>query len=71
MRLLLTGASGFVGQAVQDRLLSDDKYILRSVFRKPVSLSISRLEVCLAPNLSVDSHWCKALNQVDAVKVGS
>ena len=34
MRVLLTGASGFVGAAVQAHLLDDPQFALRSAYRE-------------------------------------
>lgn len=67
MRVLLTGASGFVGRAVQARLLNDGQHRLRSAFRQlPVQIP-DALETCLAPALGPHADWSAALLGVDAV----
>lgn len=67
MRVLLTGASGFVGRAVQARLLSDAKHELRSAFREIPSQLPAGLQACLAPTLGPDGDWSQAVEGVDAV----
>lgn len=67
MRVLLTGASGFVGRAVQARLLSDNQHSLRSAMRQLPVKTPSKLEFCVAPALGPDADWNMALQDVDAV----
>lgn len=67
MRVLLTGASGFVGAAVQTRLLTDGQYILRSAMRQLPSDIPANLEVCVAPSLGPDAEWTTALDSVDVL----
>lgn len=65
MRILLTGASGFVGRAVQARILNDGKHALRSAFRVLPESPVG--DVCLAPDLGPQSDWQHTLPNVDAV----
>lgn len=67
MRVLLTGAGGFVGRAVQGRLLADATFLLRSVFRRLPADLPAALEVCVVPELSPYSEWGEALVGVDSV----
>jgi nucleoside-diphosphate-sugar epimerase len=67
MRVLLTGASGFVGRAGQARLLLDNKHSLRSAMRQLPGKTPSKLEFCVAPALGPDADWNMALQDVDAV----
>lgn len=67
MRVLLTGASGFVGRAVQARLLSDNEHSLRSAMRQLPDKTPRELEFCFAPGLGPDSDWNMALQNIDAV----
>ena len=67
MRVLLTGASGFVGRAVQARLLLDNQHSLRSAMRQLPGKTPSKLEFCVAPALGPDADWNVALQDVDAV----
>lgn len=68
MRVLLTGGSGFVGQAIQGRLMADGRYSLRAVFRRlPTDDLPAALEARVAPELSPDSDWREELVGVDSV----
>lgn len=67
MRVLLTGASGFVGAAVQARLLTDGQYTLRSAMRQLSSDLPENLEVCVAPSLGPYADWSAALDSVDVL----
>lgn len=67
MRVLLTGASGFVGRAVQARLLVDGLHRLRCAQRKAPVAPLAGVEYCLAPSLEAEADWSQALADVDAV----
>lgn len=67
MRVLLTGASGFVGRAVQARLLSDAVHQLRCAQRQVPVAALTGVEYCLAPSLGGEADWSQALVGVDAV----
>lgn len=67
MRVLLTGASGFVGRAVQARLLADGECSLRSAFRQVPNESPPGLEVCSVPSLCSGADWSIALENVQVV----
>ncbi|MDN5537309.1 SDR family oxidoreductase [Comamonas sp.] len=67
MRVLLTGASGFVGRAVQARLLTDGVHRLRCAQRKAPITPVVGVEYCQAPSLEVEADWSQALTDVDAV----
>ncbi|MBV6824266.1 SDR family oxidoreductase [Pseudomonas sp. PD9R] len=67
MRVLLTGASGFVGAAVQANLLADQRFSLRSVYRRvPTQVPIG-LEVSQVPGLEPDTDWQVPLENVEVV----
>lgn len=67
MRVLLTGASGFVGRAVHARLLADGVHELRCAQRQLPASPVAAAEFCLAPSLGPDADWSEALIGVDAV----
>ena len=67
MRVLLTGGSGFVGSAVQARLLDEPQFSVRSVYRQlPQQLS-PRLEVFQVSGLEPDTDWKAPLEGVEVV----
>lgn len=67
MRVLLTGASGFVGRGVQARLLADGVHRLRCAQRNAPVAPLVGVEYCLAPSLEAEADWSQALADVDAV----
>lgn len=67
MRILLTGASGFVGGALQARLLAEGRHILRCALRRLPAVPLAGAELCQAPDLGPDSDWRAALQDCDAV----
>ena len=67
MRVLLTGASGFVGRTLQARLLADGIYKLRCAQRQVPVSSVGSVEFWPAPSLGPDADWFQALIDVDVV----
>lgn len=67
MRVLLTGASGFVGRAVQAVLLVDRAHVLRSALRQLPTEQPVDLHVCAAPTLGADADWRQALSEIEVV----
>ncbi|MHC8288825.1 UDP-glucose 4-epimerase family protein [Pseudomonas sp. XS1P51] len=67
MRVLLTGASGFVGAAVQAHLLDDPRYAVRSVYRQVPLQPSPRLQACQVPGLEPDTDWQVPLEGVEVV----
>jgi nucleoside-diphosphate-sugar epimerase len=66
LKILITGATGFVGQALTTALLQKEKIIVASVRQKSADLSPKITQV-IKGNLSPSSQWCDALNGVDIV----
>jgi UDP-glucose 4-epimerase len=67
MRVLLTGASGFVGAAVQAHLLDDLRFALRSAYRQvPVQVPAG-LQLCQMPGLELGADWQVPLEGVEVV----
>ena len=67
MRILLTGANGFVGRALQARLLVDGVYELSCAQRQlPVQL-VAGVQYCQAPSLGLEAEWLQALIAVDVI----
>lgn len=65
-RVLLTGATGFVGRAVQQRLLADGHYDLTIAVRRALSTSSAVRSVQVA-DLTAETDWAEALQGVDVV----
>jgi UDP-glucose 4-epimerase len=63
---LITGASGFVGDAVIQRLISDDASVVAAVRRKPVHWS-RQCSVVEVGNMEQDTDWSLALAGITAV----
>lgn len=63
-RILLTGATGFIGNAVQHRLTAEGFYVIAS---SRSALVIGNAAVTHIGTLSSDFDWSSALENVDAV----
>lgn len=67
MRILLTGASGFVGQAVISRLCGEADVTIRAAFRTRPAHLPDRIEAIAIGDLGPDTDWCAAVRDVDVV----
>jgi UDP-glucose 4-epimerase len=67
MRVLLTGASGFLGRAVQERLLNDGVYQVRSVFRTIPENVPGNVAVQVVREIGPRTDWRAALDDVSIV----
>ncbi|SEL28559.1 UDP-glucose 4-epimerase [Atopomonas hussainii] len=70
MRILLTGASGFVGRAVLARLQTDAQYQVRCALRQLPAVgwpADADIEAQQCPDLSADADWQPLLAGVDGV----
>ncbi|MDR6586854.1 nucleoside-diphosphate sugar epimerase [Herbaspirillum sp. BH-1] len=69
MRILITGASGFVGQALVRQLASEGLHHLRAALRPTAKLPVdsSTLEKVIVEELAPDTNWSAALEGTEAV----
>lgn len=68
MRILVTGASGFVGQALCRRLLADGHSVVATI-RSPESAKAlpPGLATVFTKSLGPETHWADALSTIDIV----
>lgn len=66
MRILVTGATGFVGRVLTECLTNDARYQPRAASRN-ASAFYPGIENCLAPSLDSNADWYHALNDVSVV----
>jgi nucleoside-diphosphate-sugar epimerase len=67
MRILVTGASGFVGRAVSERLLADDHEVRASVRRVPLQPLRNAVEVVEVGDVGPTTDWSAALRGIEAI----
>lgn len=67
MRVLLTGANGFVGRALQARLLVDGVCALSCAQRQLPAKPVVGVEYFQAPSLGLAAEWLQALIGVDVI----
>lgn len=67
MKILITGANGFVGCALIKRLRKQSGLSLRASVRHPTAKVASDVELCVTGDLSADTQWTAALDGVDVV----
>ncbi|ERL56206.1 hybrid nucleoside-diphosphate sugar epimerase/sugar transferase [Psychrobacter aquaticus] len=65
-KLLLTGATGFVGSALQQRIVADENYDLTIAVRK-VKEQTPAVHTVKVNDLNADTDWSDALEGVDVI----
>lgn len=65
-KVLITGATGFVGTALVDRLLAEEDFLVRSVVRRE-SNEFPCLDLCVVGELDKDTSWTSALTDIEIV----
>ena len=66
MRILVTGATGFIGTAMIERLVRDGRHITRAAVRRAGSTAAPNMEVAMG-DLAPGTNWTPALADVTAV----
>jgi UDP-glucose 4-epimerase len=66
-KLLITGATGFVGSAIVDKLSLSPNFKLRAVVRRLSYAFSSTVAVVHVTDLSLDTNWDTALQGIDIV----
>ncbi|NOY71744.1 MAG: SDR family oxidoreductase [Gammaproteobacteria bacterium] len=67
MRLLLTGATGFLGAAIAKRLMSDANHELVLAVRRVLPGHVLNVKSVLVGDLSAATDWASALSGIDVV----
>lgn len=67
MRLLVTGASGFIGKALLVKLTSDSTYRLRGSVRRHTPNLPASVETVLVGDLAPNTDWTQAVSGVDMI----
>jgi nucleoside-diphosphate-sugar epimerase len=65
-KLLLTGATGFVGKALLTELLQNDFEVIVSIRNTPISSSV-KVKTIKTGNLLATTDWSPALQNIDIV----
>jgi len=65
-RILLTGASGFVGTAIQQRIITDSQYNITIAVRRAVNASPT-VRAVQVTELTAETDWSEALQDVNLV----
>lgn len=67
MRVLITGATGFVGSALTHHLVSDGRLAIRAAVRRESDAGPEGVERVVVGDLTADTDWQAALSGVEAV----
>lgn len=67
MRLLVTGATGFVGKALVQRLASNAVHDVRAAVRREITSMSDAVEIVKIGDYSPSTDWIRALDSVDVV----
>lgn len=65
-RILITGATGFVGGGILSRLVSEKRPV-RAAVRRPVHTWPASVETVLVGDMDANTDWCEALRDVECV----
>ncbi len=65
--ILLTGATGFVGLAISERLVKDGVHDIRAVVRRPESRLSPRIDKVVVPDIALNVDWVNIFEYVEVV----
>jgi nucleoside-diphosphate-sugar epimerase len=65
--ILLTGASGFVGNAIRQKVVADNVFTLKSAVRKPTIAPLDGEQLVQVSDLDQSTDWSEALVGVNVV----
>ncbi len=65
-RVLITGANGFIGSALSERLLPEG-FLVRAAYRSQPKLVAEEIEMVVVGDINVQTDWQKALKDIDIV----
>jgi UDP-N-acetyl-alpha-D-quinovosamine dehydrogenase len=67
VRVLVTGASGFIGSALTDHLVQARRFLVRAAVRSDAVVMSSCIERTVAGEIGPDTDWFRPLADVDVV----
>jgi UDP-glucose 4-epimerase len=66
-RLLVTGATGFIGQALLERLSSEREFELRGAVRRPILRPVAGVRYVQVKELGRNTVWTDAVREIDVL----
>lgn len=67
MKVLVTGASGFIGQALLERLANETEFEPRAAVRRPVPRPVRSVSYVQVGELGPDTDWTRAVDTIDVL----
>ncbi len=67
LKVLVTGANGFIGHALCARLLSEGFYVRGAVRRRSIAYELQGMDISIINSIGRDTDWTNALRGIDIV----